>query len=210
MVTPPYIFVGRSFKQEMNQLLLSLLKLDLLERMIHPEFLKFFGQPHQEQSKGVNLLHGTALSLWLSQTWEREGREGGREGGSQERKEGVREGGRGKEEWGREGVGRKGVSEGGRMGGRGKGREGGREGECVMKFTICSSSCTCKTIFTVSLFYSVSLPFSSSRPNNFMNDRVSLTFVYWRTPIPIRPISIELEGHRYTKLLIMCGVVDWL
>ena len=56
------------------------------------------------------------------------------------------------------------------MGGRGEGREGGREGECVMKFTICSSSCTCKTIFTVSLFYSVSLPFSSSRPNNFMND----------------------------------------
>ena len=68
MVTPPYIFVGRSFKQEMNQLLLSLLKLDLLERMIHPEFFKFFGQPHQEQSKGVNLLHGTASSLWLSQT----------------------------------------------------------------------------------------------------------------------------------------------
>ena len=61
------------------------------------------------------------------------------------------------------------------MGGRGEGREGG--GVCNEIHNLQLFVYMQNNFYSFS-FYSVSLPFSSSRPNNFMNDRVSLTFVY--------------------------------
>ena len=53
------------FKQKMNQLLISLLKLDPLERMTYPEFFDFVDDLIKSKVEVVNLLHGTAFKFMV-------------------------------------------------------------------------------------------------------------------------------------------------
>lgn len=53
------------FKQKMNQLLVSLLKLDALERMTYPEFFDFIDDLMKSKVEVVNLLHGTGFKFMV-------------------------------------------------------------------------------------------------------------------------------------------------
>ncbi|XP_003387126.1 PREDICTED: inhibitor of nuclear factor kappa-B kinase subunit beta-like [Amphimedon queenslandica] len=53
------------FKQKMNQLLVSLLKLDALERMTYPEFFDFVDDLLKSKVEVVNLLHGTGFKFMV-------------------------------------------------------------------------------------------------------------------------------------------------
>lgn len=49
----------------MNQLLVSLLKLDALERMTYPEFFDFVDDLIKSKVEVVNLLHGTGFKFMV-------------------------------------------------------------------------------------------------------------------------------------------------
>ena len=57
--------VCRPFKQKMNQLLVSLLKLDPLERMTFPEFFDFTDDLIKSKVEVINLLHGTSFKFMM-------------------------------------------------------------------------------------------------------------------------------------------------
>ena len=59
------IIVCRPFKQKMNQLLMSLLKLDPLERMTFPEFFDFTDDLIKSKVEVINLLHGTGFKFMM-------------------------------------------------------------------------------------------------------------------------------------------------
>ena len=55
----------RGFKQKINELLVSLLKLDPLERMTFPEFFDFVDDLMKSKVEVVNLLQGTSFKFMM-------------------------------------------------------------------------------------------------------------------------------------------------
>ena len=57
--------LARAFKQKINELLVSLLKLDPLERMTFPEFFDFVDDLMKSKVEVVNLLQGTSFKFMM-------------------------------------------------------------------------------------------------------------------------------------------------
>ena len=55
----------RPYKQKMNQLLVSLLKLDPLERMTFSEFFDFVDDLVKSKVEVINLLHGSSFKFMM-------------------------------------------------------------------------------------------------------------------------------------------------
>ena len=55
----------RPYKQKMNQLLVSLLKLDPLERMTFSEFFDFVDDLMKSKVEVINLLHGSSFKFMM-------------------------------------------------------------------------------------------------------------------------------------------------
>ena len=61
------LLLCRPFKQKMNFLLSSLLKLDVFERMTFQEFFDFVDDLIKSKVEVVNLLHGTSFKFMMEQ-----------------------------------------------------------------------------------------------------------------------------------------------